>query len=275
VRQDEKAHPLFVREDDCHVVTSARESVFALSGSEEMPMTRGTSRRQAGADGAVPRTDRTRLRRYPKRASYAREELYAILDEAPVCHLGFTVDEQPYVIPTLCARDGDALYLHGSAASRTLKAAAGGIPVCVTATIVDGLVLARSAFFHSVNYRSVVVLGRAQPVDDPEEKAVALERFMDAVVPGRSGEVRAADRRELRATSILRLAIDEASAKVRNGPPSDLEEDLALDAWSGVIPLELRALDPVPDPTLRDGIPLPRSVAQYAVRHAAHPLDLV
>jgi hypothetical protein len=220
------------------------------------------------------RTDRTRLRRYPKRAAYAREDLYAILDEAPVCHLGFAVEGQPYVIPTLCARVGDALYLHGSAASRTLRAAGEGIPVCVTATIVDGLVLARSAFFHSVNYRSVVVLGRAEPVDDPEEKTLALERFIDAVVPGRSQEVRAADRRELRATSILRLAIDEASAKIRNGPPSDREDDLALDAWSGVIPLELRPLDPVPDPTLRDGIAVPPSVAGYRVRHAAHPLHL-
>ena len=222
-------------------------------------------------NGAVERTERTRLQRYPARASYERESIYAILDEALVCHMGFVVEEQPYVIPTLCARAGDALYLHGSAASRALRTMQRIPRVCVTATLMDGLVLARSAFFHSVNYRSVVVLGSATAIS-ADEKEFALEQFTNAIVPGRWNDVRGPTRQELKATNILRMPLDEASVKTRNGPPSDLEEDHELDAWSGVIPLELRALPAVPDPTLREGIAMPSNVSTYAVRPEPHPL---
>lgn len=210
----------------------------------------------------IERTDRTRLRRYPARASYEREQIYAVLDEALVCHMGFSVDDQPYVIPTLCARVDDDLYLHGSAASRALNAMQATPRVCVTATLVDGLVLARSAFYHSVNYRSVVVLGFAAPIE-ADEKLVALERFTNALVNGRWDDVRPPTPQELKATVILRMPLQEASLKSRNGPPSDLEEDLARDTWSGVIPLELHSLASIPDPTLRAGIPVPDYVAGY------------
>ena len=208
-------------------------------------------------------TDRTAVRRLPKRAAYDRPTVEAILDEALVCHVGFVVDGQPYVIPTIHARVGDRLYVHGSAASRMLRTLGAGPPVCVTVTILDGLVLARSAFHHSMNYRSVVVLGRARRVDDPGEKSAALEAIVEHVVPGRSREARGPDERELAATSVLRLDLVEASAKVRTGPPLDDEADMELPVWAGVIPLRLAAGEPVPDPRLLAGLEVPQSVRGY------------
>ena len=216
--------------------------------------------RPAAPAGPTPRTT---VRRLPERGRYDRAALHAILDEGLVCHVGFMADGQPFVIPTTYGRIGDALYLHGSAASRMLRALGGGIPVCVTVTLLDGLVLARSAFHHSMNYRSAVVLGTAVAVEDPAERDAALRAITDHVVPGRWDTVRAPNEKELRATSVLRLPMDEASAKVRTGPPKDDEGDQALDAWAGVLPLALVAQTPVPDPTLRPGIAVPDHVARY------------
>jgi uncharacterized protein len=220
--------------------------------------------RDGGDSAPGAPTERTRLRRYPARGDYDEATIHAILDEALVCHMGFAVDGQPYVIPTLCARIDDKLYVHGSAASRALRGLSGGIAVCVTVTLIDGLVLARSAFHHSVNYRSVVVLGTAEVIDDATEKEAALRRFVERVVPGRWEDVRGPTDRELRATSVLRLPLSEASAKVRSGGPVDDAEDLGLDVWAGVIPLELRALEPVADPALRVGVDTPGYVERYA-----------
>jgi nitroimidazol reductase NimA-like FMN-containing flavoprotein (pyridoxamine 5'-phosphate oxidase superfamily) len=209
-----------------------------------------------------PTSPRTRVRRVPKRGHYDRETAYAILDEALYCHLGFVHDEQPYVIPTLHARLGDAVYVHGSSASRAIRTLAGGVPACLTVTLVDGVVLARSVFNHSMNYRSVVILGEARKVDDPKEKVVALERFTDQLLPGRWADVRPPNRKELKATTILSIPIDEFSAKVRTGPPGDDEEDYALDVWAGVLPLRLQALAPVDDPRLRRGLRPPKYVTE-------------
>ena len=211
----------------------------------------------------LARTDRTAVRRLPARGSYDRGVLNAILDEGLVCHVGFAVDSQPYVIPTTYGRVGDRLYLHGSAASRMLKAMRGGIPVCVTVTLLDGLVLARSAFHHSMNYRSAVVLGIAEEVTDPEERWAALRAIVDHVVPGRWDDIRPPNEGELRATLVLRLAIDEASAKIRTGPPKDDDEDYALSSWAGEIPLRTAVLPAVADPRLPPGIPVPAHVTGY------------
>jgi nitroimidazol reductase NimA-like FMN-containing flavoprotein (pyridoxamine 5'-phosphate oxidase superfamily) len=181
---------------------------------------------------------------------YDRETIDAILGEGLVCHLGFVQDDQPYVIPTLYARLGDAVYVHGSSASRMLRRLAEAIDACLTVTLVDGIVLARSIFNHSINYRSVVVLGRAVPVRDIDEKARALEAFSAQIVPGRWADVRPPTATELKATSILRLPLDEASAKVRIGPPQDDEEDYDWPVWAGVIPLGLAVGQPEPDPRL-------------------------
>ena len=208
-------------------------------------------------------TDRTTVRRLPARGSYDRALIHSILDEAPVCHVGFVVDGRPFVIPTLHVRVGDRLYMHGSPGSRMLKAMAGGVEVCVNVTVVDGLVLARSAFHHSMNYRSVVVLGTAQAVDDPDEKTRVLHALSEHLVPGRWRDVRGPAPGELKATSVLSLPIDEASAKVRTGPPVDDEEDYALPAWAGVVPLSLKAGEPVPCPRLSPGIELPSYARSY------------
>ncbi len=200
------------------------------------------------------RTSRTTVRRLPQRGVYDRAAVFAILDEALVCHVGFVRDGQPFVIPTIFARVEDRLYLHGSAASRMLGALAEGADVCVTVTLVDGLVLARSAFHHSMNYRSVVVLGRARLVTDPNEKRAALEAVVEHVVPGRSREVRDPSERELLATSVLCLDLLEVSAKVRTGPPVDDAEDMDRPCWAGEIPLRLEAQAPVADPQLRAGV---------------------
>lgn len=199
-------------------------------------------------------TDRTRVRRVPARGVFDRAAIYAILDEAFVCHVAFAVDGQPYAIPTGFARVGDALYVHGSAASRMVRQLSGGFDVCVTVTIVDGLVLARSAVHHSMNYRSVVVLGRARLVTERDEKLLALQRFTDHVVPGRYAEVRPISDQELKGTAVLALPIEEASAKVRTGPPLDDDEDLRWPTWAGVVPLVTTAGEPIPDAHVPPGL---------------------
>ncbi len=193
-------------------------------------------------------TARTTLRRLPQRAVYEREAVYRILDEAFVCHVGFVSGGHPFVIPTAYGRAGDVLYLHGSRASRMMKELGKGVEVCVTVTLLDGLVLARSAFHHSVNYRSVVVVGRAEVVEDSSEKMEALRAFTEHIVPGRWDEVREPSRGEMNATLVLRLPLEEASAKVRTGPPVDDEEDMALPVWAGELPLRMVASEPVADP---------------------------
>lgn len=180
-----------------------------------------------------------------------------------MCHVGFVDEGQPFVIPTGYARIGDRLVIHGSAASRMLKALAAGSPACVTVTILDGLVLARSTFHHSMNYRSVVVLGRAAEIADPVEKSRALDAIVEHIVPGRAPHVRAASENELRATRVFAFALDEASAKVRSGPPKDDEADYTLDAWAGVLPLRLAAEPPLADPELPTGVALPAHVSGW------------
>ena len=207
-------------------------------------------------------TPRTTLRRLPARGHFDRATVNAILDEALVCHVGFVADGQPFVIPTIHARAGDQVFVHGSAASRMLKTLQGGVPVCLTATLLDGLVLARSAFHHSMNYRSVVVLGTAEEVTDLGHKRRALDAIVDRVADSRSRGAR--PRQGLAGTLVLRLPIAEASAKVRTGPPLDDEEDYALECWAGVLPLRLTPGTPLPDPKMPAGRPLPPSVTGYA-----------
>lgn len=209
-------------------------------------------------------SSRTRVRRLPERGAYDRETIEAVLDAALVAHLGFVQDGQPFVIPTLHARVGDRVYVHGSAASRTLRALATGIRACLTVTLLDGIVLARSVFEHSLNYRSVVVLGTATPVDDLTEKLAALEAFTEKLLPGRWAEARQPTRKELKATSVLTLPLDEASAKIRDGGPEDGDTpDAGLEVWAGHLPLVVQALAPVPDPSLRPGIPVPPGLRPY------------
>jgi nitroimidazol reductase NimA-like FMN-containing flavoprotein (pyridoxamine 5'-phosphate oxidase superfamily) len=206
------------------------------------------------AERFVP-TPRTQLRRLPKRASYDKAQIHSILDEGFVCHLGFAVGGQPYVIPTGYTRADEQIYIHGSAASRMLDTLADGVDVCLTVTLTDGFVLARSAFHHSLNYRSVVVLGRARLVTDPAEKLAALRRFTNHVVPGRWDEVRPPTERELKATTVLALTLEEVSAKVRSGPPLDDEDDYGWPAWAGVVPLRASVGEPVPDGRVRADVP--------------------
>jgi nitroimidazol reductase NimA-like FMN-containing flavoprotein (pyridoxamine 5'-phosphate oxidase superfamily) len=210
-----------------------------------------------------PKTERTTLKRLPKRGVYDRQLVYGILDEGFICHVGFAVDGRPFVIPTGYARVDDQLYIHGSQVSRMLRTLEQGVPVCVTVTLVDGLVLARSAFHHSVNYRSVVVFGRASMVDDREAKLAALLAFSEHVIPGRWDEVRVPYEQELKATTVLSVPLVEVSAKVRNGPPLDDEEDYALNVWAGVIPLQVVAGEPISDPRLPEGIELPPYALNY------------
>lgn len=210
-----------------------------------------------------PPSERTRVRRKPERGSYERATTDAILDEGLVCHVGFISEGQPYVLPTTYGRIGDLLYIHGSAASRMLRTLAGGVPVCVTVTLLDGLILARSARRHSMNYRSVVVLGTAVEVIDRQERLAALAAIVDHAVAGRWDEVRPPTERELRETVVLRLPLAEASAKIRTGPPLDNEEDLTRDCWAGEIPLCMMAQTPVPDPRLMSGMQPPAVIASY------------
>jgi hypothetical protein len=201
--------------------------------------------------------------REPHRGVYDRQEIYKILDEGIVCHVGFIADAQPFVIPTLYARAGDAIYFHGSAASRMLRGAAGGVSVCVTVTLTDGLVLARSVFNHSMNYRSVVALGKATLVDAPAEKLEALHAFTEKILSGRWEDARQPNEKELKATSILKLPLTEISAKVRSGPVQDDEEDYALPVWAGIVPLHLQADAPVRDERCDPAIPTPAYAANY------------
>jgi uncharacterized protein len=208
-------------------------------------------------------TERTRVVREPQRGVYDREAIYQILDEGLVCHVGFSADGQPFVIPTLYARLGEAIYFHGSAASRMLRGVSEGANVCVTVTLADGLVLARSVFNHSMNYRSVVALGRATLVEAPQEKLEALRAFTEKILPKRWDDARQPNEKELKATSVLRLPLTEASAKVRLGPPEDDASDYGLPIWAGVIPLRTVADAPIRDEKCDLGIPLPAYAANY------------
>jgi len=215
---------------------------------------------------STPPSERTRVERLPQRGAYDREAIDQILDEGFVCHVGFSVDGQPYVIPTMYARVGDAIYFHGSAASRMLRNLGEGLAVCITVTLADGFVLARSVFNHSMNYRSVVALGKAKLIDAPEEKLEALHAFTEKVLPGRWNDVRQPSEQELKATSILSLPLTEVSAKIRVGPPKDDEPDYALPVWAGVIPLQLVADAPVRDERCDPSIPVPGYAGQYQRR---------
>jgi len=199
-------------------------------------------------------TSRTQVRRLPQRGVYDKSEVYAILDEGYLCHVGFAIDGQPYVIPTGYARLGDEIFLHGSAASRMLRALGDGVDVCVTVTLVDGFVFSRSAFHHSMNYRSVVMLGRARVVADPAEKMIALRRFTNHILPGRFEEVRPPSDAELKATMVLALPLEEVSAKIRKGPPVEDEGDIARPVWAGVVPLRGQLGKPEPMDNLVPGV---------------------
>jgi len=215
------------------------------------------------SDAHTP-TARTRVVREPQRGVYDRDAVYRILDEAFLCHVGFTVDGQPFVIPTSFGRNDANLYIHGSAASRMLRQMKEGVPVCVTVTLLDGLVLARSVFNHSMNYRSVVILGTATLIDDPEEKLSALRTLSEHILPGRWDQVRQPNEQELKATSVLKVPIEEFSAKVRTGPPVDDEEDYSFPTWAGVIPLEMKAGEPVNDPRLDPAHAVPDLARHYS-----------
>jgi len=208
-------------------------------------------------------TERTTVRRLPKRGAYQRETINRILDEALICHVGFVIEGQPMVIPTIHTRIGDALYFHGSAASRMLRSLREGVPVCVTVTLLDGLVLARSAFHHSMNYRSVVVLGAAREVVDRKEKLRVLEAIVEHVMRGRTRDARGPNQNELKSTMLVRLPLDEASAKIRTGPPLDDEEDYSMPIWAGVLPLALTPSEPIADPRLSAAIEVPDYVRAY------------
>ncbi len=208
-------------------------------------------------------TERTQLRRLPNRGSHEMETVHQILDGGFLAHVGFCIDEQPFVIPTLYGREGDHLFLHGSAASRMLRTLESGATACVNVTLVDGLVLARSAFHHSMNYRSVVAFGTCRAILDPAQKVHALQTISDHLIRGRWSEVRPPNEKELKATSVLQFAIEEASAKVRTGGPVDDEEDYALPVWAGVLPLSLRAGAPLSDARLPVTMEAPVYVTSY------------
>jgi nitroimidazol reductase NimA-like FMN-containing flavoprotein (pyridoxamine 5'-phosphate oxidase superfamily) len=209
-------------------------------------------------------TARTQVKRLPERGVYDRAEIYKILDAGFFCHVGFAVDGQPFVIPTGYGRSGDKLFIHGSAASRMLRSLAGGVKVCVTVTLFDGLVLARSAFNHSMNYRSVVVLGAATPVENREEKIEALRAISEQIIRGRWDEVRQPNEKELKATTVLALPLEEVSAKVRTGPPHDEEEDYLLPVWAGVLPFRAVPQAPLVDPRNLPDLALPKSIEKYS-----------
>jgi uncharacterized protein len=214
-------------------------------------------------------TRRTQVMRLPKRGDYSEETILGILDAGFLCHVGFVADGQPFVIPTGYGRVDNILYIHGSAASRMLRTLAGGIEVCVTVTLLDGLVLARSAFHHSMNYRSVVLFGTATLVESAEEKDAALRAISEQIVPGRWDDVRLPNEQELKATKVLALPITEASAKVRTGPPLDDEEDYELPIWAGVLPLKVHPGEPVPDPRLISKV---QSVPEYLLDYSKRPI---
>ena len=209
------------------------------------------------------RSERTELRRLPKRGSHDPAVIYPILDAAFLAHIGFQVDGQPFVIPALYGRSGDKLYLHGSAVSRMLRQLDSGAPMCINVAIVDGLVLARSAFHHSMNYRSVVVFGTASKIEDREKKLEALRLISEHLIAGRWEQVRQPNDKELKATTVLEVTIEEASAKVRTGPPADDEEDYELPVWAGILPLRLSTAEPIPDDRLVAGTELPGYAREY------------
>ena len=211
----------------------------------------------------IDQTKKTKVKRLPKRGNFERETIYSILDEAFVCHIGFSVDGQTFVIPTNYARSGDELLIHGSSASRMMRNLAQGIDVCVTVTLIDGLVLARSAFHHSTNYRSVVIFGQAGTITDENEKNEALRLFTEHILPNRWDEIRQPNANELKATTVLKLPIEEASAKIRTGDPIDDEEDYALEVWAGVIPLKMTAESPIDDEKLKAEIDAPDYALNY------------
>ncbi len=217
-------------------------------------------------------TERTRLRRLPEQGSHRIEDVHAVLDSGFICHLGLVVDSTPMVVPTSYARSGDSLYLHGSVASQSLRAVREPVPVCVTVTLVDGVVLARSVFNHSVNYRCAMIYGIPEVLTDVEEKLIGLRTISEHIVPGQWDYARAPSDKELAATTVLRLALDEASVKVSAGPPDDGEgPDGELDVWAGVVPLVTVRLDPVADPDLRSGIGLPAHLGSGTVAPGATP----
>ncbi len=218
-------------------------------------------------------TNKTTLKRLPDRGAFDKATVYAILDEGFICHVGFVVEGQPFVIPTGYGRTGDELYIHGSAASRMLRSIEKGVPVCVTVTLVDGLVLARSAFHHSINYRSVVILGTASMVTDEEEKMRALITISENIIPNRWDAVRPPNASEMKATSVLRLPLVEASAKIRTGPPIDDDEDYLLPIWAGVLPFELTARAPVTDPNSKVEAAIPEHVLHYSKRRNGREAD--
>lgn len=209
------------------------------------------------------RSPRTVVKRLPDRGAYDRATIDPILDEGMICHVGFVADGQPFVLPTAYARVGDHVYIHGSAASRMLRSLAGGVPACLTVTLVDGLVLARSAFHHSMNYRAVVLLGTLARVDDAGERAMALDALVEHIVPGRNLETRPPNAKELKATAVLKMAITEASAKVRTGGPIDDAEDLMRPEWAGILPLRLTPHAPIADGALPAGTPLPEYIRSW------------
>ena len=208
-------------------------------------------------------TERTKVKRMPMRASYDEALVYSILDEGLICHVGFVVDEQPYVIPTTYCRIDDTLYFHGAPASRMFRSLDKGIKVCVTVTLLDALVVARSAFNNSVNYRSVVILGTASQVHDHNEKVRSLQALVEHVIPARWYDIRTPTEKEVKSTFILSLPLKEVSAKVRTGPPTDSTEDYALPIWGGIVPLHLTALAPLSDQYVKDGFPIPPYIIGY------------
>jgi uncharacterized protein len=211
----------------------------------------------------MTQTERSQLRRLPNRGSHEPETIHAILDAGFLAHVGFQVNGQPFVIPILYGREADKLYLHGSAASRMLGELEAGVPACVTVTLVDGLVLARSAFHHSMNYRSVVAFGTARKIEEPAQKTRALRVISEQLMAGRWNDVRSPSETELQATAVLEFAIEEASAKIRQGPPLDDEEDYNLPVWAGIVPLNLEAKTPIPDSRLADDIAVPQYVLRF------------
>lgn len=215
-----------------------------------------------------PPTERTRVRRLPERGVYEREAIDAIVDDALVCHVGFVHDGRPVVIPTIHARVGDTLYIHGSPASRMLRDMRQGDEVCVTVTLVDGLVVARAPFHSSMNYRSVVIFGVPAEITDPNEKWDAFRAITEHVTPGRWDDSRLPNNKEVRATLVFSVPLNEASAKVRTGPPEDDDEDYELPLWAGVVPLAIVAGEPIPDPVLPDGIGVPDYLVGY--RRSGH-----
>jgi nitroimidazol reductase NimA-like FMN-containing flavoprotein (pyridoxamine 5'-phosphate oxidase superfamily) len=219
----------------------------------------------------MPSKSRTTVRRKPERGIYDRPTIHAILDAGFICHAGFVEDGQPFVIPTLYARVEDRLYLHGSPRSRILQPVEQGLPLCITVTHVDGLVLARSTFHHSLNYRSVMILGSGRVVADPAEKEAALAALVDHIVPGRSAAVRGPSTKELKATQVLAVPLLESSAKVRTGPPQDDDGDYGLPIWAGVLPLRQEVLQPIADPRLAADIPLPEHLRRYRLTMLTSP----